>query len=111
MPPWVSRVELKTHDDIHVIQANYHQHIREKCSQLGEKLKSTISCPFYESYRYHLQSLYFDADYVIDLHSSSNISRQLWIETRIKLATLNALLNDGFSRNTAGIDKAIAVTR
>ena len=51
---------------------NYRQEILRTFHQQLEKIQSPSSAPFSEHYRYQLQSLCLDADYVIDLHSSTN---------------------------------------
>ncbi|MCL2929140.1 MAG: succinylglutamate desuccinylase/aspartoacylase family protein [Trichodesmium sp. MAG_R01] len=56
------------------IKNNYRQEILRSFNQQLEKINSPSSTPFYKQYRYQLQSLCLDADYVIDLHSSSNQS-------------------------------------
>ncbi|MGE5656255.1 MAG: succinylglutamate desuccinylase/aspartoacylase family protein [Actinomycetota bacterium] len=54
------------------IIANYRQKIQQSFSKILDKLQSPSGIPYQERYRYQLQSLCLDADYVIDLHSSSN---------------------------------------
>ncbi len=56
------------------IKNNYRQQILDSFHQQLEKINSPSSTPFYKQYRYQLQSLCLDADYVIDLHSSTNQS-------------------------------------
>ncbi|NEQ76606.1 MAG: succinylglutamate desuccinylase/aspartoacylase family protein [Okeania sp. SIO2C9] len=56
------------------IQNNYRQQILDSFHQQSEKINSPSSVPFYKYYRYQLQSLCLDADYLIDLHSSTNQS-------------------------------------
>ncbi len=56
------------------IKNNYRQEILCSFNQQLEKIKSPSGTPFYKQYRYQLQSLCLDADYVIDLHSSTNQS-------------------------------------
>lgn len=55
-----------------IIQHNYRQLIQTSFAKLLSKIQSYSSVPFNESFRYKLQSLCIDADYVIDLHSSTN---------------------------------------
>ncbi len=55
-----------------VIQQRYRQRILDAFAALQTKIQSPQSVPFREKYRYSLQSLCLDADYVIDLHSSNN---------------------------------------
>lgn len=54
------------------IQHNYRQRIKTSFDKLLDKIQSPSSVPFNETFRYKLQSLCIDADYVIDLHSSTN---------------------------------------
>ncbi|MEM1171917.1 MAG: succinylglutamate desuccinylase/aspartoacylase family protein [Cyanobacteria bacterium P01_H01_bin.35] len=56
------------------IKTNYRQEILASFNQQLEKINSPSGTPFYKQYRYQLQSLSLDADYVIDLHSSTNQS-------------------------------------
>jgi uncharacterized protein len=56
--------------DIGTIQTNYRQCIQAAFHQLLDEVQSPFSVPFDEKYRYILQSLCSDADYVIDLHTS-----------------------------------------
>lgn len=54
------------------ILANYRQKILNKFQDSHYKINSPSRLPYREYYRYQLQSLCLDADYVIDLHSSTN---------------------------------------
>ena len=54
------------------IQQNYRQKILESFQNLAETTKYPSQIPYWEYYRTILQSLCLDADYVIDLHSSTN---------------------------------------
>jgi hypothetical protein len=56
------------------IRQNYLERIQAAFNKQLVKLQSPSSIPFRERYRYHLQSLCLDANYVIDIHSSSNQS-------------------------------------
>ncbi len=56
------------------IRQNYLERIQAAFNKQLAKLQSPSSIPFRERYRYHLQSLCLDANYVIDIHSSSNQS-------------------------------------
>ncbi|MBW4689551.1 MAG: succinylglutamate desuccinylase/aspartoacylase family protein [Komarekiella atlantica HA4396-MV6] len=58
--------------DKEVVRQNYLTLIQEKFAKLIEKINSPISVPYTEKFRYQLQSLSLDADYLIDLHSSTN---------------------------------------
>ncbi|HEY9610463.1 MAG TPA: succinylglutamate desuccinylase/aspartoacylase family protein [Allocoleopsis sp.] len=58
--------------EIDEIRKNYLERILLKFQKHLEKIQSPSSVPFSERYRYCLQSLCLDANYVIDLHSSSN---------------------------------------
>lgn len=63
-----SQLELELNE----IRQNFLTKIKQSFEKLSEKLDSPSRLPFNELYRYHLQSLCLDADYVIDIHSSSN---------------------------------------
>jgi len=51
---------------------HYRQAIREAFAQIALEFETPNGLPLEERFRYHLQDLCLDADYVIDLHSSSN---------------------------------------
>jgi len=54
------------------IRQNYLQRIQSCFKKHEQKLNSPSGLPFNERYRYQLQSLCLDANYVIDIHSSTN---------------------------------------
>ncbi|MDJ0509206.1 MAG: succinylglutamate desuccinylase/aspartoacylase family protein [Crocosphaera sp.] len=54
------------------IQENFLQKQKAAFQQQLEKINCPSSAPLFEQYRYQLQSLSMDANYVIDIHSSSN---------------------------------------
>ncbi len=54
------------------IEEYYRQIILEKFHQLQKDINAASGVPFVEQYRYKLQSLSLDANYVIDCHSSTN---------------------------------------
>ena len=55
-----------------VIRKNYLAKIDRAWQQELAKIQKSHSVPYKHFYRYQLQSLCLDADYVIDIHSSSN---------------------------------------
>ena len=55
-----------------VIRHNYLEKIWLSSRKQLEKIQSPSGLPFSERYRYQLQSLCLDANYLIDIHSSSN---------------------------------------
>jgi hypothetical protein len=55
-----------------IIRKNYLEKIYLAWQQQLEQINQPRSLPLSEQYRYKLQSLCLDADYVIDIHSSSN---------------------------------------
>ena len=55
-----------------VIRSNYLAKIKQAWSQEFERINKPSSVAISEQYRYQLQSLCLDANYVIDIHSSSN---------------------------------------
>ncbi|MFM1843011.1 MAG: hypothetical protein RLZZ490_1749 [Cyanobacteriota bacterium] len=60
--------------DVETIQANFRARQRQAFEAAHQSLQTSPSAPWREQYRYILQSLCLDADYVLDLHSSSNQS-------------------------------------
>lgn len=54
------------------IRRNYLTKIKQAWEQQEKRINRPRSVPLSEQYRYQLQSLCLDADYVIDIHSSSN---------------------------------------
>ncbi|MCT7984728.1 succinylglutamate desuccinylase/aspartoacylase family protein [Laspinema sp. A4] len=54
------------------IAANYRNIILKQFHKLQEEITAASGVPFVEQYRYQLQSLSLDANYVIDCHSSTN---------------------------------------
>ena len=54
------------------IRQNYLSRIQTSFNKQLTKINSPLGVPFRESYRYQLQSLCLDVNYVIDIHSSSN---------------------------------------
>ena len=63
-----SQINLEPAD----IRKNYLERIQSGFKKQLEKINSPSGLPFNERYRYQLQSLCLDANYVIDIHSSSN---------------------------------------
>lgn len=55
-----------------IIRKNYLDKINQAWQQEQEKITQPSSVSYKDFYRYQLQSLCLDADYVIDIHSSSN---------------------------------------
>jgi uncharacterized protein len=55
-----------------VVRKNHHHVIKQKFAQILEKINSSSGVPYTEIFRYKLQSLSLDADYVIDLHSHTS---------------------------------------
>ncbi|MGB3535950.1 MAG: succinylglutamate desuccinylase/aspartoacylase family protein [Microcoleaceae cyanobacterium] len=54
------------------IKDKYRDRILQKFKQISQQIQSQSGLTYSEFYRYQLQSLCLDADYVIDLHSSTN---------------------------------------
>ncbi len=54
------------------IQQNYRKKILDYWQSIAQEIQSPCQAPYSEYYRYQLQSLCLDADYVLDLHSSTN---------------------------------------
>jgi predicted deacylase len=55
--------------DIDTIKYNFSQQIKSSFDSLSDKINAPSSVQLNDKYRYKLQSLCLDADYVIDLHS------------------------------------------
>jgi hypothetical protein len=55
-----------------IIRANYLTQIKTAWQQQLTKILQPCSVPYVQQYRYQLQSLCLDANYLIDIHSSSN---------------------------------------
>ncbi len=60
------------HNHMEVVRQGYLTIIKQEFSKILETINSSTSVPYTELFRYKLQSLALDADYLIDLHSSSN---------------------------------------
>ena len=65
-------VQSQVNLDLADIRKNYLERILSSFSKQLAKIHAPSGLPFSERYRYHLQSLCLDANYVIDIHSSSN---------------------------------------
>lgn len=64
--------QIHLNQEIEAIQSHFRQHILTEFSKLNDDIQSPSGVPFGDKYRYQLQSLCLDADYVIDLHSSTD---------------------------------------
>ncbi len=64
--------QINLTQDTETVQRHYRTRILDAFADLKTKLTAPNSVPFREKYRYQLQSLCLDANYVIDLHSSTN---------------------------------------
>lgn len=62
------------HLNLQEIQTQYRQLILNQFHQLSESITSPLGVTYDQYYRYQLQSLSLDADYLIDLHSATNDS-------------------------------------
>ncbi len=65
-------VQSQLNLDAATIQQNFRTRQRQAFEAAHQQIQSPRSAPWREQYRYRLQSLCLDADYVLDLHSSSN---------------------------------------
>ncbi|MBD2529215.1 succinylglutamate desuccinylase/aspartoacylase family protein [Nostoc flagelliforme FACHB-838] len=68
----VAFTKSQLHNDLKVIQQNYLTIIKQQFTKTLEKLNSSSGVPYTELFAYKLQNLSLDADYLIDLHSSTN---------------------------------------
>ena len=64
--------ESQLNQEPDAIRQNYLRRIQQSFASQGQKLDSPFLAPLTELYRYRLQSLCLDANYVIDCHSSTN---------------------------------------
>lgn len=58
--------------DLEEIRSNFINAIKRQFVKLSDKINSASGVPFTEKFCYNLQSLSLDADYLIDIHSSTN---------------------------------------
>jgi len=58
--------------ELDLVRENYLSAIQDKFSGILDKINSPNSVPYTERFRYKLQSLSLDANYLIDLHTSTN---------------------------------------
>jgi hypothetical protein len=68
----VAFTKSQLHSDLKVIRQNYLTIIKQQFAKLLEKINSPVGVPYTEIFAYKLQNLSLDADYLIDLHSSTN---------------------------------------
>ncbi|BAY26667.1 succinylglutamate desuccinylase/aspartoacylase [Calothrix sp. NIES-2100] len=68
----VNFTQSQLHLDAEVVRENYLARIKQKFTKIIEKINSSAGLPYTEQFAYQLQSLSLDADYLIDLHSSTN---------------------------------------
>ncbi|MEA5502684.1 succinylglutamate desuccinylase/aspartoacylase family protein [Halotia wernerae UHCC 0503] len=68
----VAFAKSQLHDHQETVRQNYLTIIKEKFAKLLKEINSPSSVPYTEHFRYQLQNLSLDADYLIDLHSSTN---------------------------------------
>ncbi|MGD1911550.1 MAG: succinylglutamate desuccinylase/aspartoacylase family protein, partial [Rivularia sp. (in: cyanobacteria)] len=57
--------------DLTEIRKNFLNAIKQRFVTLADKVSSATGVPYTEKFRYNLQSLSLDADYLIDIHSST----------------------------------------
>jgi len=65
-----TKSQLQLHQE--VVRQNYLTIIKKQFAKISEKINSPSSVPYTELFSYQLQSLSLDADYLIDLHTSTN---------------------------------------
>ncbi|MCW5312717.1 succinylglutamate desuccinylase [Nostoc sp. KVJ3] len=68
----VAFTKSQLHIDLEVVRQNYLTIIKQKFAKILEKINSYSGVPYTEHFAYKLQNLSLDADYLIDLHSSTN---------------------------------------
>ncbi|MGD1921264.1 MAG: succinylglutamate desuccinylase/aspartoacylase family protein [Pleurocapsa sp.] len=75
-----------------VIRDNYLAKIKHAWQKELERINQPCSVPISRQYRYQLQSLCLDADYVIDIHSSSNLAIDYTLGFKEKIDSAKYLL-------------------
>lgn len=75
-----------------VIRHNYLEKVRQAWAEELNEINQPKGAPISRQYRYQLQSLSFDADYVIDIHSSSNQAIDYTFGFRERIASIKYLL-------------------
>lgn len=83
-----SQLELSVEE----IRCNYLAKIQQAWAKEADKLSLPPSATVSRQYRYQLQSLCLDADYLIDIHSSSNQAIDYTFGFREKIASVKYLL-------------------
>ncbi|MBE9001477.1 succinylglutamate desuccinylase/aspartoacylase family protein [Nostoc sp. LEGE 12447] len=68
----VAFTKSQLHSDLEVVRQNYLTIIKQNFATILEKINSSNGVPYTELFAYKLQNLSLDADYLIDLHSSTN---------------------------------------
>ncbi|NEU77989.1 succinylglutamate desuccinylase/aspartoacylase family protein [Nostoc sp. UIC 10630] len=68
----VAFTKSQLHSDLEVVRQNYLTIIKQNFVTILEKIHSSNGVPYTELFAYKLQNLSLDADYLIDLHSSTN---------------------------------------
>ncbi len=76
------------------IRSNYLARIKQAWAKEHERINRPSSAPLSHQYRYQLQSLCIDADYVIDIHSSSNQALDYTFAFKERIASIKYLLLD-----------------
>jgi uncharacterized protein len=86
--------------DINTIKSNFSQKIKASFHSILDKINAPSSVQLTDKYRYKLQSLYLDADYVIDLHSHTGQGIEYLYYFRNREDSVNFfLLNHGILFN------------
>lgn len=83
---------LNLNNDPGVIRNNYLAKIKQAWFREWVRINQPSSVPISRQYRYQLQSLCFDADYVIDIHSSSNQAIDYTFGFKERIASAKYLL-------------------
>ena len=74
------------------IRKNYLAEIQQAWAEELDRIEQPSSVPISRQYRYQLQSLCLDADYVIDIHSSSNQALDYTFGFKERTASIKYLL-------------------
>ena len=81
-------------EDLQTIRSKYLAKIKQAWTEEEKRICCSRSVPLSRQYRYQLQSLCMDADYVIDLHSSSNQAIDYTFGFKERRASIQYLLLD-----------------
>jgi uncharacterized protein len=68
----VAFTKSQLHIELEVVRQNYRTIIKQQFAKILEEINSPSAVPYTQLFGYKLQNMSLDADYLIDLHSSTN---------------------------------------